>query len=633
MSFAARILNVDDNDGARYAKTRILQVAGFDVLEAATGGDALKAVQQLNPDLVLLDVKLPDINGFEVCRQIKANPSTSSILVLQTSAALIGRADKVRALEGGADNYLVAPIEAEELVANVNALLRLRRVQGELLESKERFRQMAENIEDAFWMFSPEDLQLLYLSPAFEMLWGQSVALIERNFQSWLDMVHHSDRERVRAAFQRLLSGSDYDEEFRVVHPDRSIHWVRDRAFHVKNTAPGVRRVARITSDVSAKKVAEKLLHDADLRKDEFLATLAHELRNPLGPIRTAVELMRTADNSATNVQDKARDMISRQVTHLTRLVDDLLDISRISQGKITLRQEEVEVEAFISASVEIALPFIESRSHTLNVVMPEQPLWITGDAIRLAQIIGNLLHNAAKYTPNGGAITLKARAVNKELLISIEDTGIGISPDAIDSLFDLFAQGDRSPDRTQEGLGIGLSLVKKLVELHNGRVKVYSAGPNMGSTFNVYLPLCKHTPEKQDAPPASELPLDQGKKHMKVLLVDDNADAVEMLAMLLETLGYDTDCAYDANSALTAAKVFLPDVILLDIGLPGANGYDVAKILRKQERFKNTKVIALTGYGQAGDRERALEAGFDYHLVKPIEIEKLTSLFKTFEV
>ncbi len=252
------ILNVDDHDGARYAKTRILKQAGFNVIEVANGMDALHQVRESKPDLVLLDVKLPDINGLEVCRRIKDDPASAMVLVLQTSAALTGRADKVRGLEGGADNYLAAPIEADELVANVNALLRLRQVQRDLLESEERFRQIAENIGDVFWVFSLCEPRLLYVSPAYETIWGRSVASLHHNNQSWLDGVHPDDRERATDAFRHLLQNQPYDEQYRVLHPDGTMRWVRDRGFPIKKTFDALYRVARITSDISAKRAAEE---------------------------------------------------------------------------------------------------------------------------------------------------------------------------------------------------------------------------------------------------------------------------------------------------------------------------------------------------------------------------------------
>jgi CheY-like chemotaxis protein/anti-sigma regulatory factor (Ser/Thr protein kinase) len=338
---------------------------------------------------------------------------------------------------------------------------------------------------------------------------------------------------------------------------------------------------------------------------------------------------MRTVGGDAAEVQDKARDTISRQVKHLARLVDDLLDISRISQGKVTLKPQDVELKSFVNAAVETAAPFIGSRAHTLRVNLPEQEVHVYGDAIRLTQILGNLLHNAAKYTPRGGRITLSAEQTASELLITVEDTGIGISVDAIDGIFDLFAQGDVSPDRAQDGLGVGLSLVKKLVDLHNGRVYACSGGPGAGSIFKVYLPLSSHTlHEAETAAPASEEARSRGCVQ-RIFLVDDNADAVEMLRMFLDASGFETRSAHDADSAIRGAQEFDPDVILLDIGLPGASGYDVTRALRKLPQFKKTKIIALTGYGQARDREKAIEAGFDHHLVKPVMLDSLVQLIR----
>ncbi|MDQ9168791.1 response regulator [Oxalobacteraceae bacterium R-40] len=629
MQHAARILNVDDNDGARYAKTRMLQVAGFDVLEAATGSDALTLVRQEMPDLVLLDVKLPDINGLEVCKRIKSDPATASTLVLQTSAALIHRTDKVRALEGGADNYLVAPIEAEELIANVNALLRLRRTQRELMESEERFRQMAENIEDVFWIFSPQEQKVLYVSPAFKHLWGRPIEFVQNDYLAWMQTVHHHDRQRVADAFKKLIENHSYDEEFRIVLPDGSIRWVKDRGFLVKNTGPGVHRITRITSDISSRKAAEKLRNEADSRKDEFLATLAHELRNPLAPIRNAVELMNAAGGDAAAVHGQAREIIRRQVNHLVHLVDDLLDISRISQGKVTLKMNDVELKSFVGPALETAAPIIESRAHRFVVRLPEEDKWLRGDSVRLAQIVSNLLNNAAKYTPQGGQIILDVSEVANELLISVQDNGIGIAVDSIESIFDLFAQGDVAPDRAQDGLGVGLALVRKLVEMHNGRVTAYSAGAGMGSTFNIYLPLMKEPHQAVPDAQESNAQASQDSKR-KILIVDDNADALEMFTLLLQAHGYDTVSASDAESAIAATHAYRPDVIVMDVGLPGASGYEVVATLRKEDTFRNTRIVAVTGYGQSHDRQRALEAGYDRHLVKPVSFSALLEAIST---
>lgn len=619
------ILNVDDNDGARYAKTRILQVAGFKVIEAENGADALSMVLDRLPDLVLLDVKLPDINGIEVCRRIKETPATSMVMVLQTSAALTGRADKIRGLEGGADNYLAAPIEADELIANVNALLRLRKTQVDLKESEERFRQMAESIKDVFWIFSVPDQTMLYVSPAYEAMWQRSSAVLCESPDDWLDVIHPDDRERVRSSFQAKFQNQHYHEDFRIVRSDGSVRWMRDRAFPVKNANHEVYRMARITSDITDAKSAEKALQDADIHKDQFLATLAHELRNPLGPIRNAVELMRHADPVASEMHAQAGEVISRQVDHMARLVDDLLDIARISKGKIRLEKNPVELNTFIQSAIETTLPFINIRNHALNVSLLDEKTWMAGDSVRLAQIIANLLNNAAKYTPRSGEISLSVELLpaNRAKII-VRDNGIGIPFDQLHTIFDLFSQGDAAPDRAQDGLGIGLSLVKKLVELHHGVIHAESPGQGGGSAFHVDFPILQmESPVAPDDAAAGPGATAAGTA-LTVLVVDDNIDSAHTTSMLLNAYGYKTYMAHDAISTMAIARQHAPDVILLDIGLPVTNGYDVARMLRKQPQFQKIKLIAVTGYGAERDRQKAIDAGFDHHLVKPANIAKL---------
>ncbi|OGB23608.1 MAG: hybrid sensor histidine kinase/response regulator [Burkholderiales bacterium RIFCSPLOWO2_02_FULL_57_36] len=629
-SSTALILNVDDNDGARYAKTRTLQVAGFQVIEAANGTDALALVTEQRPDLVLLDVKLPDISGIEVCRRIKAEPASATVLVLQTSAALTGRADKIRGLEGGADNYLAAPIEADELIANVNALLRLRHTQSELRESEERFRQMAENIHDVFWIFSIAEKRLLYVSPAYDALWGASRSGLADDSMAWLDAVHSEDRERMRHRFAQLLDNQHYDEQFRVVHPDGSVRWIRDRCFFVKNPKQEIYRIARISSDISDAKDAERALQDADNHKDEFLATLAHELRSPLGPIRNAVELMYHVQSSNADTHALARKVISRQVDHLARLVDDLLDVARISKGKITLQRMPVELGMFIQAAVETTRPVIEIRNHALEVVVPDEKIWMIGDSVRLAQIVGNLLNNAAKYTLRGGKILLNAERTSMgNLRIMVQDNGIGIAEERKASIFTLFAQGDTAPDRAQDGLGIGLSLVKQLVHLHGGKIWVESAGTGKGSRFFLEFPILER--ELDQAQPADNTILrDAAHQALKILIVDDNVDSVNITSMLFDSLGHETLIAQDAISAMAQAKQFRPDVIVLDIGLPGVDGYELARMIREQPDIGRATLIAVTGYGTDEDKRKALEAGFDHHLVKPANLQNLLGIIKS---
>jgi PAS domain S-box-containing protein len=623
MTTSPLILNVDDNDGARYAKTRILRSAGFEVLEASNGTDALAAVKAGGIALVLLDVKLPDINGLEVCRRIKANPDSAMVLVLQTSAALTGRADKIRGLEGGADNYLAAPIEADELIANVNALLRMRQTQSALRDSEARFRQLTDNIEDVFWMFSVPSGALEYVSPAYATIWGRSVESLEGAPDSWQDAVHSEDRAYVNGLWTGLREHPHYDAEFRVVMPNGGLRWVRDRMFPVRDGRDQVYRVARVTSDISHRKEMESLLRAADSNKNEFLATLAHELRNPLSPIRNAAALLGATGAGAVERQARAREVITRQVDHLTHLVDDLLDVARISEGKIVLRKEEVDLGSVIAQAIETAGPLIAARQHHLEVIQPERRIWIAGDTVRLAQSMGNLLHNAAKFTPTGGQIRVEVALAGDQVRIAVQDNGIGIANDNLPRIFGMFAQAAVPPDRAPEGLGIGLSLVSRLLEMHGGRLSATSPGIGMGSTFTVELPVLRTEIPEQAAPGAA--PAEQSRPgNRRVLLVDDNADAMEMMAFLLAEMGYEAHTTADAADIVELARAQRPDVIVLDIGLPNVDGYEVARMIKRHPELQAIRLVAHTGYGSPEDRRKAMEAGFDAHLVKPAELDDL---------
>jgi PAS domain S-box-containing protein len=623
MTTPTLILNVDDNDGARYAKTRILQSAGFEVVEATNGTDALAVVRRHAIALVLLDVKLPDINGIEVCRRIKADPDSAMVLVLQTSAALTGRADKIRGLEGGADNYLAAPIEADELIANVNALLRMRQTQSALRDSEERFRQLTENIEDVFWMFSVPMGALEYVSPAYPAMWGRSIDSLEHEPNSWLDAVHPDDRAHVDSLWRGLQDNPHYEAEFRIVSRDGSLRWVRDRLFPVRDGRDEVYRVARVTSDITRRKEMESLLRAADSNKNEFLATLAHELRNPLSPIRNAAALLGSTGPGSAERQARAREVIGRQVDHLAHLVDDLLDVARISEGKIALRKEEVEIKGVIAQAIETAGPLIAARGHRLEVIQPEREIWVSGDPVRLAQSMGNLLHNAAKFTPKGGHIKVEVRLDGDTVRITVQDNGIGIAEDNLPRIFGMFAQAAVPPDRAPEGLGIGLSLVSRLLEMHGGRLAANSPGIGMGSTFTVELPVLRTAMPEQPVPAAEQG--GQGRQGgRRVLLVDDNVDAMEMMAFLLAEMGYEAYTTADASGIVELALARRPDVIVLDIGLPNVDGYEVARMIKRHPALQAIRLVAHTGYGSPEDRRKAHEAGFDAHLVKPAELGDL---------
>ena len=367
-------------------------------------------------------------------------------------------------------------------------------------------------------------------------------------------------------------------------------------------------------------------LKEADLRKDEFLAMLAHELRNPLAPIRNAAQIFRAKAPPTAELR-WASDVIDRQIRQMTRLVDDLLDVSRISRGKIQLRKQLTELSAVVDSAVEASRPLMEKWGHELTVSVPAEPILLEADVTRLAQVLSNLLNNAAKYTDHGGRIRLSAERHGRHVLIRVKDTGIGIPPDMLRGIFDMFAQADRSLERSEGGLGIGLTLVQRLVEMHGGSVEARSDGPGTGSEFLVSLPLAEHA--RGQRPPAAAggdqaVPSPPARR---ILIVDDNADAADSLAVLLRMMGNEVYTAHDGLEAVGAAAAFQPDVVLLDIGLPKLSGYEVARRIREQARGSDVVLIAVTGWGQEDDRRRSREAGFDHHMTKPVEFGALQRL------
>lgn len=368
-------------------------------------------------------------------------------------------------------------------------------------------------------------------------------------------------------------------------------------------------------------------LREEDEKKDEFLATLAHELRNPLAPIRNAAQYMRLKGPTEPDLQN-ARDIIDRQVRQMTRLVDDLLDISRISRGKIVLRRERVSLALALTNAVESSRPLIDEAKHDLTVAVPPEPLFVDGDVTRLAQVFGNLLTNAAKYTDRGGRIRLAAERQGSDVVVSVKDSGIGIAPEHLPRLFDMFSQVDPALERTQGGLGIGLALVKSLVEMHGGRVDARSAGLGHGSEFRVRLPIVVDAAElgPPAGTPAGE---DSGSSRpgCRVVVADDNVDSAQSLAMMLSLMGHEARTAHDGLWAVELAETFRPDVVLLDIGMPKLNGYEAARRIRKQAWGGRVLLVALTGWGQDEDKRRADEAGFDHHFTKPVDPATLATL------
>jgi signal transduction histidine kinase/ActR/RegA family two-component response regulator len=387
--------------------------------------------------------------------------------------------------------------------------------------------------------------------------------------------------------------------------------------------------LARQAADLIERKRSEDALLHADRRKDEFLMTLAHELRNPLAPIRSAVDLMKHAPSSATGEISWARDVLDRQTSLMARLLDDLLDVGRIARDTLELRTSRVDIRSIIRDAVDMNRSLVDEFSHELTVSVPNEPIYLDADPARLSQIVSNLLNNACRYTPSGGRIWLTAERSGNTAVVRVRDSGIGIPPDRLSNIFDMFSQVDRSLERSQRGLGIGLHLVKRLVEMHGGSVSAQSAGIGTGSEIIVRLPLVVEAPQPETISPlTSTAPSPVVKR--RVLVVDDNVDGAESLAMLLDVCGHETHVAHDGVAAIEAADAVRPDVILLDIGLPKLNGFDVCQRIRQQPWGQNVIIIALTGWGQDVDRRRSHEAGFDHHVVKPVEHNALVELLRS---
>jgi PAS domain S-box-containing protein len=492
-----------------------------------------------------------------------------------------------------------------------------------LRESQERFRFWMAATGSFFWMAAP-DGTAIDRQPPLETSTGQP--------WEWLDAVHPEDRERVRACYQQAVREHKmYECEVRYWHAaSGQYRWYLDRSIPRIGPRGEVTGWIGASVDIQKQKEAEFALQAADRRKDEFLAMLGHELRNPLAPIRNAAQILNSKDVVQRDPSLKwACGMIDRQVIHLVRLVDDLLDVSRLVQGKIVLKEEWVNLVEVVGHAVELGRSLVQGRHQHLSLYLPNEPLCIYGDKVRLTQVVENLLTNAAKYTPEGGQIRLDMYHQDGEAVIRIRDTGLGIAADLLPYIFDLFTQAHRDLDRRQGGLGIGLTVAKGLVQLHKGRIEVRSDGLGKGSEFTVYLPLnreaasgfCASTVMKVAEPPPMALVA------RRLLIVDDNADALESLAVLLELEGHTVKTALDGPAALTVVSHFQPDIILLDIGLPGMDGYEVAHRLRALDATRDTLLVAVTGYGQEGDRLRAKAAGFDHHFVKPIDVDALQRL------
>jgi PAS domain S-box-containing protein len=489
-----------------------------------------------------------------------------------------------------------------------------------LAASEERLRLAQSVARVGAWEWDPETDQC-FLSPECHGLFGLEPAS-PHLLRELIERIEPEDRAAVEEALDACRSSGAREFEYRYRHPVRGRRWVHSKAGAVWHAER--QRVFGIHLDVTERKHAEEALQEVNQRKDEFLAMLAHELRNPLAPIRNAAQIMRFHAKGNPKLE-WVRAVIERQSRHLTRLVDDLLDVSRIVRGQITLEKSVVDLNDVVRHALETSRPLLRERKHELTVSVPSEAVRLEADLTRLAQVVANLLINAAKYTPENGRIWLEAERQGGEVILRVRDTGVGIAPSLIPRVFDLFTQGARTLDRAQGGLGIGLTLVKRIVEMHHGSVEARSAGVDRGSEFIVRLPLLPEEPAS--AQPAEESSDGSGPgERIRVLVVDDNVDAAESIAMLLSLEGHEVRSVHAAHEALEAAEAFRPHLVLLDIGLPGMDGYEVARRLRSQH-IERMRIVAITGYGQPSDRDRTREAGFDQHLVKPIDPEMLHAL------
>ena len=493
--------------------------------------------------------------------------------------------------------------------------------QETLRHSEQRFRFLAEMLPSIVWTAAP-DGKITYVNQRWLQYCGLTA---EQNSKDWPEMVlHPEDRERCLSQWiQALREGKPYEIEVRNRRHDGVYRWFMTRAVPLKDQAGQLLVWFGLTTDIHDQKELQEKLREADRRKDAFLATLAHELRNPLAPIRNGLYLLRQVRENAAEFDDTRR-MMETQLRHMVRLLDDLLDISRIARNKIQLRKERVELAWVVNDAVEATRPLIDERGHQLSVELPPEPVCLDADPVRLAQVLSNLLNNAAKYTDPGGRVSLSATRRpapgpngSTEIVIHVRDTGLGISKEMMPRIFGLFFQADDHASYSAGGLGIGLSLVKNLVEMHGGRVEAHSEGPGRGSDFVVRLP----APDDQQVEPAPT-PLASGPgASQRILVVDDNRAAADTMAKILSFFGHEVRVAYDGQQALAFAQEFHPDAALLDIGLPGVDGNELARRLRGRPGGENLVLIALTGFGREEDRQRSLAAGFDAHLVKPVKM------------
>ena len=635
---AGRVLVADDNADMREYVTRLLGDR-WQVDAVGDGTTALSRAQSLLPDVIVTDVMMPGLDGFQLLHALRADPRTARIPVIMLSARA-GEEARVEGLQHGADDYLVKPFSARELIARVNTqitLSRHERERAELLQREQAARRDAEMQKQyLFSVFMQAPMPIVVLrGPDFviELANPQTCEVWAKRHDEVIDRPLFDALPEIRTqVFRDLLdrvyqTGTPYvgHEVPAMLGDDKRTVYFTFVYTPYRNAQGAIDGVLVVASDVTAQVAARQTLqhahaeaHRANQAKDEFLAMLGHELRNPLAPIQTALQVMRLRGDDSAEAE---RAIIQRQVSHLTRLVDDLLDVSRITRGKVELKRAPVELSEIVVKAIETSSPLLEQREHRLEIDVPRHGLVVDADQVRLAQVIANLVNNAAKYTPPGGHIEVAARRDGPDVVLTVRDNGIGIGPELLPDVFDLFVQGRQMLDRSHGGLGLGLAIVRSLVERHDGTVSARSAGEGGGAEFQVRLPAAEAA--AASAPTTSRAST-RAANGIRVLIVDDNEDAAQMLVYALEMQGYASQAAHDGPSAIELAATFKPHVALLDIGLPVMDGYELAGRLREVNGLESLRTVAITGYGQERDRERSRAAGIDRHLVKPIDVALL---------
>ena len=567
------ILLVDDQPARLMSYDAILGVLGQNLVHARSGTEALQRLMENDYAAILLDVNMPGMDGFETAAMIHQHPRFEKTPIIFVTAVHVTDLDQLKGYQLGAVDYVYVPVVPEILRGKVEVLVELYRQRRELERLNRRLAEANEDLADA------------------------NAAL-------------QAEKARELEALNKTLAQANAELE----QANRTLQ-----------------------AEIAERVRAQEALEAADRRKDDFLAMLSHELRNPLAAIQGAIELMQRKAIDDTQLV-WARDVLSRQNRHLSRLIDDLLDVSRITMGKLTLHKEPIELKDVVQHAIETARPLIELRRHSVSLKLPEQPLHVKGDPVRLSQVVCNLLTNSAKYTDEGGSIELALEAAagpegpEGDAVIRIKDNGRGIARDVLARLFEPSTHEERLNSGAHGGLGIGLIVVRGLVQMHGGSVEARSEGLGRGSQFTVRLPLIPNEEFKMPVAPtrdaAAAAASATSEEHpLSILVVDDNQDSACSMTLLLELQGHKVQVAHAGHTALRMAGECSPDVILLDIGMPGMNGYEVARQLRAQPAFTDTLLIAVTGYGRASDVKQTESAGFDHHLVKPIDYEKLQSL------